>query len=271
MTWTATELSGQRTGSTGSFHVGALTVAGKKEVPSASNLAAAINTANRLIGPTGLHLTLPKVTQHGRQVVVSPLSVGMDNSQVGAKLISPVLQAAQPVTDAITNALLGISCKTGSVFTVTDMWLGTADGTGSTDLLFGGASVGTQLIASSNPFGTPTLGTSHPTVGTSASTARTGSIGGGTSAGSGSAGTVAPPSGGGQAASSGGLTGQQPQVAASNVASTTSCSTTSSAGWPSCSTGNALGVGLIGLGVLSAAGAADFAILRRRRLPDVSL
>lgn len=270
MTWSATQRTGGATGSTGSFHVGGLTVAGKQQQPSAGNLAAAAAAANKALAFSGLHVTLPAVTKHGSAVTVSPLSIGVDDSRAGAKLVAPVLDAAQPVTDAVTQALLGIDCRTGNVLTVADIGLGTADGTGNTDLLFGGASVGTQLIAASNPFGSPSLGSNPGTP--LASAPGSGKALGGSSLGGSAAGGVAraggsPLPGSGRSATA----GQQPVVAQPAGQVSTSCSTTSSAGWPSCSHGNALGVGLIALGVLAVMGGGDYLALRRRRLPEISL
>ncbi len=263
--WTATQRTGAQTGADGSFNVGGLTVAGKQERPTAANLAKAFAAVNRALASTGLHVDPPSVKQHGSAVVVSPLTVGIDNSQVGHKLVSPLLTKAQPVTDALTNALLGISCQFGSPLTVADLVLGTADGTGSTDLMFGGASVGTQVIASRDPFGSPHLGSPLGKVPAGSTGTNSSAAGGSGSSGLGGSSGTAPPASTGKAA------GKQPAVAAPVAAATTTCSSTSMAHWPSCSTGNALGVGLIALGVLALVGGGDFAVLRRRRLPNVSL
>jgi hypothetical protein len=264
LVWTATQRTGAQTAASGSFHVGGLTVAGKSEHPTPANLAAAFTAVNRSLAETGLHVDQPSIVGHGSAVAVTPLTVGIDNSKVGKTLVSPVLTTAQPVIDLLTNALLGITCSSGNALTVADLGLGTLDGTGSTDVLFGGASVGTQVVNPTDPFGPQKLGRNPSTVpigksGNDGSQAP----GPASSAGLGKSGSAAPVRHG--------ATGRQPAVATPAAASSTTCSTTSLADWPSCSTGHAVGVGLIALGALALLGGGDLLVLRRRRLPPVSL
>jgi hypothetical protein len=195
---------------------------------------------------------------------MSPLTIGIDNSKLGGSLINPVLNALQPITNPLRKALTDATCKTGAVLSALDLLTSALDGTGGLDINLGGVSAESDGKTYSNPFGQPPPATTPPT--------STGPRGGSPAApGGGSPGGVSPaklpPSSVGPADGGGGTS---PVVA--NTVASSRCSTTSSAGRPSCSSGAALVVGLIALGTVGAIGTADFlAMRRRRRLPQVEL
>jgi len=258
--WSADERSGAGAARHGSFTVGDVVVNGTTYPGSADQLAAVFTALNAALAPTGLHVTPPALHTTSTGVVVPPLSIGIDNSALGGQLVNPVLTATQPVQEQIQNILFGISCKFGSVFTIENIFLGAVDGTGGADLLLGGVTATSDGTAYANPFGNVSLGSANPSLGSGGTTApgtSTGAIGG-----------AAPPP---ASTAVGTPPAAAPQLAGSSKVAA-SCATTSPAHWPSCSNGNALVVGLIGLVAVLAVGGGDWlATRRRRRLPQLEL
>ncbi|MBV9486163.1 MAG: hypothetical protein JO246_08925 [Frankiaceae bacterium] len=260
--WTATQRSGKGSKLSGHFSIQAVKVAGKQLPVSAPKLTSTLNTVNKALTATGLHVSLPvKTVSHGK-LTLSPLAVGIDKSKVGNDVLNPILTAVQPVTNAVLTTLVGISCKIGSLLGAVDLIQSGFDGTGGLDLNLGGVTATSDGKTYGNPFGNkppPTLGNQggHHPQGTNSGGSRGGTTttttSGGTSTGSGSgatSGTSSP-------------TGQGSSSTASSLSS--SCSTTSPANRPSCSRGSGLKVGLIALALLLAFAATDAVVLRVRR------
>jgi hypothetical protein len=234
-------------------------VAGQSLPTSADALASTFAAVNDALRPTGLTVTVPTaVRTSGDGIAVPPLSVGIDSSQLGGTVLNPVLTAAQPATQAVISAILGVSCKAGNLFTIADILLSAADGTGSLDLQFGGVTAGSEGHTYANPFGQ--LGIGQAQTSTSAVTAPDRSGGSAAAVNSGSLPPTATPP-----------TAAAPQVAAASQ-SASSCATTSPAHWPSCSNGAALAAGVLGLAAVGGVGGADWLVARRRRrLPLLDL
>ena len=128
--WTADQRSGAGAKAEGAFTAGDVIVNGQKYPGSADQLATVFDAINAALAPTGLHVTLPVAHKTANGIAVPPLSIGIDNSALGASVINPVLTATQPVQEQIKNILFGISCKFGTIFTVEDIVLSAVDGTG---------------------------------------------------------------------------------------------------------------------------------------------
>jgi hypothetical protein len=262
--WSADQRSGSGAYARGAFTAGDVIVNGQKQSGSADQLATVLTALNSVLAPSGLHVTLPVTKKTSSGITVTPLTIGIDDSTLGASIVNPVLTASQPVQEQIQNILYGISCKFGTAFTVEDIGLSAVDGTGGADLVFGGVSAASDGNSYANPFGNISLGSS------SASTALGGSaaVPGITSTTPGGlGGAAAPPA----TAGVGAVPGTSPQLAG-NSRTTSSCATTSPANWPHCSDGNALVVGLLGLAAVTAIGGGDWlATRRRRRLPQLEI
>ena len=257
--WTATVRTGSNPARSGTFTMGDATVAGQTIPVTPSTAGTVLDSINKAIAQTGLHLTLPQPSKTADGgIAIPPLSVGIDDSQTGGSLLNPIDTATQPVQQQLAQALLSFSCKTGTLLLLKDIGLGTVDGTGGFDLKFGGVSAGTTAIAFTNPFGSAQFGSAA------------GSLNGpsGTAANPRTTTTGAVPRGTGPV---GGVPASQPQLAGkANVVA--SCATTSPAHWPSCSNGAALAAGLLGLAAVLGVGGADFVVSRRRRrLPQLDL
>jgi hypothetical protein len=261
--WTATQRTGTDAGMTGGFTVGAVEVAGQSVPASGDALKQAFDAVNAALAQSGIHLDVPAPRKAANDtLVVPPLTIGIDNSTLGATVVNPLLTAAQPAMEQVEKALLGFSCKFGTPLLLRDIALASVDGTGGLDLSFGGVTAGTDDATYANPFGTPTLGTGtgsplSPGGNPTAGTATTGAGGPGT----------APP----VTAGVGPAAGVAPQLAGSATRAQ-SCATTSPAHWPSCSDGAAVAVGLLGLLAVGLVGGGDWlAVHRRRRLPQLDL
>lgn len=258
--WLADQRSGSGAHAKAAFTVGDVVVNGQTYPGSADQLAAVFTAVNAVLAPTGLHVSIPTPVKSANGISVPPLSIGIDDSTLGASVVNPVLTATQPVQEQIKNVLFGISCKFGSVFTVEDIFLSAVDGTGGFDVKLGGVTAGSDGTAYANPFGDVSLGSSAALGGASASTGVPATV-------NGLPGAAPPPA----TAGVGSPSAAAPQLAG-NSQTSASCATTSPANWPHCSNGNALVVGLLGLAAVVAIGGGDWlATRRRRRLPQLDI
>jgi len=259
--WTADQRSGAGAYARASFTAGDVIVNGQTQSGSADQLATVFDAVNSVLAPSGLHVSLPVVKKTSNGVTVTPLSIGIDDSTLGAAIVNPVLTASQPVQEQIQNILYGFSCKFGTAFTVEDIGLSAVDGTGGADLVFGGVSAASDGTSYANPFGNVSLGSGSAALGTASAPGSTTSTVGGLP------GTAPPPAAG----AVGSVPGAAPQLAG-NSQTSASCASTSPAHWPHCSDGNALVVGLLGLAAVAAIGGGDWlATRRRRRLPQLDI
>jgi hypothetical protein len=261
--WNAVKRTGNAPTAKAQFTMQSAIVAGKHLPVSGANLKTTAATLNRALGATGIHLTLPRRVLHNGKIEETPLTIGIDDSQVGNNVINPLLGAVQPVTNAVLTALIGINCKLGSLLSAVDLIVSGVDGTGGLDLNLGGASATSDGKTYADPFAhTPQSHNSqhHAAGGHRHSTSKGGTTTTSTgSSGSGGANNTATTSGGGDG---------QTQPLTDTSSSSSSCATTSPAGWPSCSRGAGLKVGLIALGLLAAFALSDAVVLRLRREPE---
>jgi hypothetical protein len=265
----------QRTGagatSAGSFSVGSLTIGGLPLPVDASQLATSLAAANAALATTGVHLTVPVFAQASDgTATMSPLEIGITNSELGHELVAPLVGDAQPVRDELEGELVSANCQTGNAFSIGDLVLGAATGAGSLNLDVGGLSATSEGTYYPSPFGTfglsgvgaETLGSGL--VGTAATPATAGHPA--------NRGTSLPTAGRAAAASA-------PQAAAPVAARTVSllgtlCQTTHLYAHTSCRADWALPVGLGALGVIGGLAYGDAMrgggrrLGRRRGLPQ---
>jgi hypothetical protein len=261
--WTASRRSGATNKLSTHFTMDSASIAGKKlPVTSPKSIGAAFDTINKTLKTTGLHLGIPQRSYGHGKLAMSPLTIGIEQSGLGNATLNPILTAITPLTNQVTNALIGINCKVGSVLSVIDLALSGIDGTGALDVSMGGVSAENKAKAYGNAFGhqkPPSLGgpqhhhsTNHRHT-TTTTTGGGGSGGGGGGLSGGSDNT-------GQQTTDGGTSGT------TSTSLSSSCATTSPAGRPTCSNGKGLVVGLGALGLLALFAGTDFFVLRRRRV-----
>lgn len=244
----------------GTFTIGAIKLAGQALPFDQSSLGTVIDTVNKALAPLGTYIKLPtKVVTDDGSVKISPLVIGMANNQVGQQTLGQALGAAQPVRDALVQALTGISCKMSTFFLLGDIGAGPLTGAGSVALNIGGIQAGSEGLVYDNPFGDfGDLGGGAEPVGPLPPSA-----GGGVPTLPSSVSDVALPTVAGGAATTGGTTGGAPTLASAPVVQSRTCSSTHSGGG-GCGTDTALAVGLGALGVILAVAAGD-AVLGRRQ------
>ncbi|HVU62315.1 MAG TPA: hypothetical protein VHD58_11790 [Mycobacteriales bacterium] len=253
--WQVSARSGTHPSVSRSFRLGSVTIAGVKLPTLPDALSSTLAAVNKALASTGLHISLPTATHQSGIYGISPLSIGIDDSKLGSELFVPILNLLHTLIDPTMSAITNAVCQIGSVYTTVNLLLTAISGVGAVDAEFGGATATTDDTTYANPFGDGGTPPSLPATGA------TTTPGGG--------GQIGPASGGGApptlpVTSPVPAPNQSPEVAGTRVLSS-SCSTTSAAGRPSCSRGAGLAVGLIALATLGGVAAADFLVSRRRR------
>jgi hypothetical protein len=261
--WHSTHRTGEGASQQGSFTVGSLTLGGKVMPVGPDQISTALDQVNKVLAPTGFHIT-PSTTinQSDGSVLESPLSVGIDASALGQQVLAPGLAAAEPVRDAITNALIKIDCRIGIPLLLADIAVGPLAGGGGLDINLGGATSLTNGTAYANPFGVDlgggSLGASTlgDASGTGGGTTGAGAAGGSlASPGSAVAGQTPSAAGNPPGSIGGGVPGGRALGAVTNASNTTG-------------TGAALPVGLGALALVVILAGMDYARARRARLFD---
>lgn len=251
--WGISARTGSHPGVQRTFSLGSVSIAGVKLPTTPDLLGSTLAALNKALAQTGLHISLPTLTLESGIYGVTPLSIGIDNSALGAQLFDPILNLFHTIADPAMAAVTKAVCTLGSVYTTINLLLTGLNGVGALDAEFGGVTATTNDKAYANPFGNGGLGGSTATAGGPPTTT------GGSTAGVGGAGSTPPPF---PSVSPVPQPNDTPQLAGEQ---TSSCSTTSPAGSPSCSRGAGLAVGLIALATLGGVGAADYLVSRRRR------
>jgi hypothetical protein len=258
--WAATQESGAKTLSTATFSLGSLKVSGVAvPLPATTSPQVLLNIINTVGAPLGFNIQWPaSSTLPDGTVVISPLTIGIDNNTLGQEIVGSNLVTVQPVRAALVNAILAADCNLASEVTVGDIGIGVLAGGGNLNLNLGGANAVTSSAAAVNPFGSAGGGgaISLPTDTTpvisslpSTSTFTPPSLG--------TTGTVAPVT----PTTTGGGTSRQ---SIGPIQRTTDCVSLSPAGG-GCNTSNvAVPIGLIGLGLVLLLAAWDYMRQRRR-------
>jgi hypothetical protein len=160
--WEATQETGAKTTSFGSFSLGSINLAGNI-IPLPSNALDQVNTLKGVLNSLGLTITLPQARVEQGVGFVDPLKIGVIPAVARDNLISQVLGALQPVRESLTKAIADLSCdgstnvlgNNGStIVTVLDLALGAVSGAGSLTFELGGVQATTAAI-SGFEFGAP--------------------------------------------------------------------------------------------------------------------
>ena len=269
--WEATQQSGAANTSVATFTMGAAVVAGVTlPTPTPTQLATVIGIVNTALAPTGFHVDLPVTTilanthdGNGATAKVSSLTIGIDNSALGAEVIGSQLTSAQPLKTAFDNALISANCQlSGDLLPIGDIALATPAGGGGLDVGLGGANVNINDDPPHNAFGSFGLAGNTSPVDTGGSSPVLTPGDAGTPFIPGTSGTPAT-SGSSTPASSSGPSGAQ---SLGPTTKTSACASLSGAGGTCSGGGAAVWIGLAALALLLAAFAWDFVRQRRRRL-----
>jgi hypothetical protein len=262
--WSATQSSGATTASSGTFSLGSIKVAGATvPVPAVQSPQSVLNIINSALSGVGFNIEWPvQSSLPDGTVVISPLTIGIDNNVLGQEIVGANLGTVQPVREALINAILKADCNLASEITVSDIGLGVLAGGGNLNLSLGGANAVTTDAAAVDPFGSVGALSTSPlpldtstTSGdfsTSPSTSFTtpGITGLPTSAPTVTSPTIAP---------------SPIKTALGRVQKTTDCISLGPAGG-GCDTSNAaVPIGFIGLGLVALLAAWDYLRQRRRR------
>lgn len=163
--WHAEHRSGANPGADGSFQLGGVKLAGLPlgTLPGLQ-LQKSVDAVNAVIVPMGARLQLPVVQKSpdGLSVLVTPLTLKIGGAASVGPIVGSIVHTAQPLRDALTSVLFGTACNGamgqygyvgGAVFSLIDIGLNSAAGSGEVDFEIGGVSAGTEGIAYKNPFG----------------------------------------------------------------------------------------------------------------------
>lgn len=255
--WEAKVRTGTKPSRSASFTVGSVKIAGTPVTTPSASVGSALEAVNKALATTGLHLEVPTLTDANGVIAMTPLSVGIASSAVGAKLLDPIISKVfGDLLGGVVDSAAKAVCQIGSAYGLANLFIAAVDGIGALDLELGGATAQSDHKVYANPFGNGggDTGTSTPVPGASTSTPppSTGSSGG--------TATTPPLPGIDQTTAP----APSPQVAGTQTVAS-SCSTTSPSGRPSCSHGAGLAVGLIALAALGGVAAIDFLVVRRRK------
>ena len=150
-------------GAAASFGLEGVTVAGiplTTATPLA--LASALAAANEAIGPFGLRLEPPQVSEDrdDREARIGPLKLVIGDATAGQPLVGPVMEALLPAREALLELLAGggeDECNPGTAggfaLTFADVVAAALVGSGGIDLELGGAMATTEGIDYGDPLG----------------------------------------------------------------------------------------------------------------------
>jgi hypothetical protein len=157
--WVAVQTSGATSSSTSTFEIGGLTIAGVAIPISSDSISTITTLINTALEPVGFEIKWPTsyVQSDGTQVI-SPLTIGVDNSALGQEVVGSQLNTIQPLRNELVQDLLGINnCTVQSdlngLWLVFDLTTGIAAGGGELNLNVGGATATTTDTEVSDPFG----------------------------------------------------------------------------------------------------------------------
>ncbi len=174
----------------GTFTIEGVSVGGQA-MPTSGDGAKDLAQLNPALAPLGIRIDPPTPRNESGISFVDPLRIGIVPSDGRDGVTGGLINALQPVREALVNALLAQDCGNASYITIADIALGAVTGAGSLNLELGGVTAqsadlgATSLLGSLQPFtppaplpnntgGTPSLGTSGSTGGTTGGTTGSG-------------------------------------------------------------------------------------------------
>jgi hypothetical protein len=145
LVWEALHRSGSVDEATGSFSVKGLEVGGQT-VPLPADSGGQMAAINTALAPLGLKFAEPAVRVEQGIVFVDPLKLAVVPSPERDSITGPLVSGAQPLREAIADALLAQDCGNATYITVADIVLGSLTGAGQLGLELGGVQATTAEI-----------------------------------------------------------------------------------------------------------------------------
>ncbi len=161
--WEATYQSAPSEDTTGSFTIEGIQAAGHN-IPI-KDIADGLAQANAALEPLGIALQPPQVRKASGIVFVDPLRISIVPSSTRDGVTGPIIGAAAPLREQITDALIKQDCGNAAYITIADIVLGSVTGAGSLNLELGGVTATSNEIKRTNFLGgLPELPPLLPTV-----------------------------------------------------------------------------------------------------------
>jgi len=145
LTWEAIHRSGTVNETIGSFTIDGLLVGGQS-VPLPGEGLDQLKALGDVLRPLGFEVTPPAVRVEQNIVFVDPLKIAVIPSPTRDGVTGPLIGGAQPVRDALTEALLEQDCGNASFITIADIVLGSVTGAGQVGLELGGVQATSAAI-----------------------------------------------------------------------------------------------------------------------------
>jgi hypothetical protein len=162
MRWDVEHRTGERAGTTATFHPGELAFAGRTFAPDSPAAAQVVaQRFNEAFGSLGLRIEVPRVlNDQDGGIEVTPLRLTLGDGPLTSQLAKPLLAALQPAREAVAAALGGSCANDGLAtrplvnvaLTVADLVAGIFSGTGGVNLDIGGVGARTEGTTYDNPF-----------------------------------------------------------------------------------------------------------------------
>ena len=125
--------------------IGSASIAGIP-IPT-SDPVATIQMVNQAVKTLGFELQAPRSYEGSGYLFVDPLKIGVIPNDTRDHLIGGLLQSAQPVRQAVVDALLKVSCQFGIGLTVADVVVGSMSGAGAFEIEVGGVHATSGIIS----------------------------------------------------------------------------------------------------------------------------
>ncbi len=142
--WSGVYKTGAIESVVGSFTIGSLKVLGQA-LPT-NDPEAAINTANTLLAPLGVGLTVPKPHVDAGILFVDPMKIRVYPSAQRDSIAAAVLGVLQPARERLVDVVLAQDCGNDTYVLVADIVLGSVTGAGSFALEVGGVQLKTDAL-----------------------------------------------------------------------------------------------------------------------------
>jgi hypothetical protein len=147
--WEAVHRTGAQNTKTATFTIGSATIGGALlpiPLPTADP-AVLFGALNPVLAPFGVELRAPASREVNGSIQLDPLVIGVVPSPTRDSVAGQLLNAVQPVREAVVDALLALDCGNDTYVTVADIALGSITGAGSFSLELGGATAFTAELA----------------------------------------------------------------------------------------------------------------------------
>ena len=153
--WEAIAASGARVQNEGSFTFERATVLGVERTPEEAlrDFGEFEWGLEQLLAPLGVELDLPEVEVSDGRVRVTPMAFRIVDPPFGRQVLAPFFGTIQPQREAEYRRMLEQDCKNALTITLLDVVLGVLAGSGSVEVLAGGA----EAFTADTDFSVPPL------------------------------------------------------------------------------------------------------------------